>query len=308
MTATSVQTAQLDLSVVIPSYNTRDLLEQALRTVAEASGDIGVEVIVIDNNSHDGSADMVAEKFPEVELIRTERNLGFGGANNVAFEHVQGRYVLLLNSDTIVRPDTLRTLVAFMDEHPEAGAAGCRILDPDGTLQLDCRRSFPTPAAAFYKLTGLSRMFPDSRHFARYNLTYLDPDEVNEVDALSGSCMMVRRQVLEEVGGFDEAYFMYGEDLDWAYRMRQLGWKIVYNGQVIVLHHKGASSRQRDRQSILAFHEAMELFFRKHYAGSSGVLMTWLILSAIRSHAFVTLLQRGFLSLPRWGSSSLAGS
>ena len=264
MTATSVQTVQPDLSVVIPSYNTRDLMEQALRTVAEASGDIGVEVIVVDNNSQDGSADMVAEKFPEVELIRTKRNLGFGGANNVAFGHVQGRYVLLLNSDTIVRPDTLRTLVAFMDENPEAGAAGCRILDPDGTLQLDCRRSFPTPAAAFYKLTGLSRMFPDSRHFARYNLTYLDPDEVNEVDALSGSCMIVRRQVLEEVGGFDEAYFMYGEDLDWCFRMREAGWKIYYTPATEIIHFRGQSGRAESMRIQFRKNEAMAIFVSKH--------------------------------------------
>jgi GT2 family glycosyltransferase len=264
VTATLEQVTLLDLSVVIPSYNTRDLMEQALRTVAEASEGIGVEVIVIDNNSHDGSADMVAEKFPEVELIRAERNLGFASANNVAFERVRGRYVLLLNSDTIVRPDTLRTLVAFMDEHPEAGAAGCRILDPDGTLQLDCRRSFPTPAAAFYRLTGLSRLFPDSRRFARYNLTYLDPDEVNEVDALSGSCMIVRRQVLEEVGGFDEAYFMYGEDLDWCFRMRQAGWKIYYTPATEIIHFRGQSGRAESMRIQFRKNQAMAIFVSKH--------------------------------------------
>ena len=169
-------------------------------------------------------------------LERGQRSLKERGRLAVAAERVEraaervahGRHVLLLNSDTIVRPDTLRTLVGFMDDHPDAGAAGCRINNPDGTLQLDCRRSFPTPSAAFYKLTGLGRLFPKSRRFARYNLTYLDPDEVNEVDALSGSCMIVRRQVLDEVGGFDEAYFMYGEDLDWCFRMREAGWKIYY--------------------------------------------------------------------------------
>lgn len=258
------QPAQVDLSVVIPSYNTRDLMEQALRTVQEASDGIRVQVVVVDNASRDGSADMVAERFPDVELIRNERNVGFGGANNLAFERVQGRHVLLLNSDTIVRPDTLRTLVAFMDDHPDAGAAGCRINNPDGSLQLDCRRSFPTPSAAFYKLTGLGRMFPNSRRFARYNLTYLDPDEVNEVDALSGSCMIVRRQVLAEVGGFDEAYFMYGEDLDWCYRMREAGWKIYYTPATEIIHFRGESGRTESMRIQYRKNEAMAIFVSKH--------------------------------------------
>ena len=256
--------AEYDLSVVIPSYNTRDLMEQALRTVAEASNDIRVEILVVDNASRDGSADMVAERFPEVELIRIERNLGFGGSNNTAFARVRGRHILLLNSDTIVRPDTLRTMVSFMDEHPDAGAAGCRILNPDGTLQLDCRRGFPTPAAAFYKLSGLSRLFPQSQRFARYNLTYLDPDEVNEVDALSGSCMIVRRQVLEEVGGFDEAYFMYGEDLDWCFRMREAGWKIYYTPATEIIHFRGESGRTESLRILYRKNEAMAIFVSKH--------------------------------------------
>ena len=262
--AVTVQTTEFDLSVVIPSYNTRDLMEQALRTVQEASGDLSVEVIVVDNASRDGSADMVAERVPEAELIRNERNLGFGGANNAAFARARGRHVLLLNSDTIVRPDTLSTLVSFMDEHPEAGAAGCRILNPDGSLQLDCRRGFPTPAAAFYKLTGLSRMFPRSQRFARYNLTYLDPDEMNEVDALSGSCMIVRRQVLEQVGGFDEAYFMYGEDLDWCFRMREAGWKIYYTPTTEIIHFRGESGRTESMRIQYRKNEAMAIFVSKH--------------------------------------------
>lgn len=253
-----------DLSVVIPSYNTRDLMEQALRTVQEASAQIRVEVIVVDNASKDGSVDMVRQKFPDVVLICNERNLGFGGANNAAFARVRGRHVLLLNSDTIVRSDTLQTMVAFMDAHPEAGAAGCRILNPDGTLQLDCRRGFPTPSAAFYKLTGLSRLFPNSRRFARYNLTYLDPEQVSEVDALSGSCMIVRRRVLEEVGGFDEAYFMYGEDLDWCFRMREAGWKIYYTPQTEIIHFRGESGRAESMRIQYRKNEAMAIFVSKH--------------------------------------------
>ena len=178
-----VQAPEIDLTVVVPSYNTRDLMEQTLRTVLEASAGLEVEVIVVDNASSDGSAEMVERKFPGIELIRNDRNLGFAAANNIAFRRARGRYVLLLNSDTIVRPDTLRGLVRFLDDHPEAAAAGCKILNPDGTLQLESRRSFPTPMAAFYKLSGLSRLFPHSRRFGRYNLTYLDEEQVSEVDA-----------------------------------------------------------------------------------------------------------------------------
>jgi len=253
-----------DVSVVIPSYNTRELIEQALRTVEAASEGLQVEVFVVDNASHDGSPDMVRERFPATRLICNEANLGFAAANNQAFREATGRYVLLLNSDTIVRPDTLRVLVQFLDAHPDAAAAGCRILNPDGTLQLESRRGFPTPMAALYKLCGLSRLFPRSRRFGHYNLTYLDPGQVTEVDALSGSCMMVRRQVLDEVGLLDEAYFMYGEDLDWCYRMRQAGWRIYYVPETEIIHFKGESGRPEPMRIQFRKSRAMAIFVQKH--------------------------------------------
>lgn len=282
--------AEVDLSVVIPSYNTRELMEQALRTVAEASEGLRVQVIVVDNASRDGSPEMVEARFPGAELIRNDRNLGFGGANNIAFRRVKGRHVLLLNSDTIVRADTLRALVEFMDAHPEAGAAGCKILNPDGTLQLDCRRGFPTPSAAFCKLTGLSRLFPRSRRFARYNLTYLDPEETNEVDALSGSCMIVRRRVLEEVGGFDEDYFMYGEDLDWCYRMRQAGWKIYYVPATQIIHFGGASGRGESMRIQFRKNAAMSIFVRKHMRDRYRFFPAWLLRAGILAYGLYSFL------------------
>ena len=267
----------LDLSVVIPSYNTRELIEQALRTVVEAAKEIEVEIIVVDNASRDGSADMVAAEFPAVRLIRNERNLGFAGANNMAFRQARGRHVLLLNSDTIVRPDTLRCLVDFLDAHPQAGAAGCKILNPDGTFQHDCRRGFPTPMAALYKLSGLSRLFPHNPRFARYNLTYLDPDELSEVDALSGSCMIVRREVLEQVGLLDEAYFMYGEDLDWCYRMRQAGWRIYYVPSTTIIHFRGRSGRAETMRVQYRKNEAMAIFVRKHMKDRYRFFPPWVM-------------------------------
>jgi len=267
----------LDLSVVIPSYNTCKLIEQALRTVAEASKDLDVEVIVVDNASTDGSPEMIEEKFPDVRLIRSADNLGFAGANNMAFRQSQGRHVLLLNSDTLVRPDTLRRLVDFLDAHPEAGAAGCKILNPDGTFQHDCRRGFPTPMAAIYKLSGLSRLFSNNPRFATYNLTYLDPDELSEVDALSGSCMMVRREVLEQVGFLDEDYFMYGEDLDWCFRMRQAGWRIYYVPTTSIIHFRGRSGHRQQMRIQYRKNEAMAIFVRKHMKDRYRIFPTWVL-------------------------------
>lgn len=267
----------MDLSVVLVSYNTRELLEQALRTVLDAAAGLRAEIFVVDNASRDHSAELVEEKFPQVRLIRSPRNVGFAAGNNLAFRQVQGRYILLLNTDTIVRRDTLRCLVEFLDAHPEAGAAGCKILNPDGTLQLACRRGFPTPMAAFCKVSGLSRLFPRSRRFAAYNLTYLDPEQVNEVDALSGSCMMVRKQAVDQVGLLDEDYFMYGEDLDWCFRMRQAGWKIYYVPHTAIVHFKGESGRAEQMRVLYRFYEAMSIFVRKHMQRRYRFFPLWLL-------------------------------
>jgi GT2 family glycosyltransferase len=267
----------MDLSVIILSYNTRDLLEQSLRTVAEAASGINAELFVVDNASRDGSADMVAEKFPGVRLIRNEKNLGFAAGNNVALRLVTGRYVLLLNSDTIVRQDTLSCLMSFLEVHPEAGAAGCKILNPDGSLQLSCRRGFPTPTAALAKLFGLSRLFPNSARFARYNLTYLDPDDINEVDALSGSCMMVRKEAVDQAGMLDEDYFFFGEDLDWCFCIRQAGWKIFYVPETEIIHFKGESSRAEEMRVLYRFYQAMSIFATKHMRRRYRFFPMWLL-------------------------------
>jgi hypothetical protein len=281
----------MDLSVVLVSYNTRDLLEQALRTALEAAAGLEVEVFVVDNASRDHSAKMVAEKFPQVKLIRSPRNLGFAGGNNLALRQVQGRHVLLLNTDTVVRRDTLRCLVGFLDAHPEAGAAGCKILNPDGTLQLACRRGFPTPMAAFCKVSGLSRLFPKSRRLAGYNLTYLDPEQTSEVDALSGSCMMVRKAAIDQVGLLDEDYFMYGEDLDWCYRLRQAGWRIYYVPHTAIVHFKGESGRAEQMRVRYRFYEAMSIFARKHMQQRYRFFPLWLL------HVGIALYGLGFLGV-----------
>lgn len=291
-----------DISVVIVNYNVRDFLEQALQSVRRASRSVAVEVFVVDNNSVDGSVPMVRERFPEVRLIANEANVGFGVANNMAISQSQGRYVLILNPDTIVQEDTFDHLVQFMDAHPEAGAAGCQILNPDGTFAPESRRSFPTPQVAFYRMTGLARLLSRSPRFGRYNMTFLPRDAVAEVDALSGSCMMVRRDALlgplesatgpGAVGLFDEDFFMYGEDLDLCYRIQQAGWKIYYTPGTQIIHYKGESTKKGEFRYVRLFYGAMVLFTRKHLQGRHSLLFAGILQAAIMVRAGFSVVSR----------------
>ncbi|HEY6952461.1 MAG TPA: glycosyltransferase, partial [Bacteroidota bacterium] len=232
------------------------------------------EIIVVDNASVDGSLEMLRTHFPHVRVIANDHNAGFARANNLALSVSNGDLCLLINPDTIVQEDTLRVMVEFFNNHPETGLAGCKILNPDGSFQLACRRSFPTPWVAFTKIFGLAALAPKSRLFGRYNLTYRRYDESHEVDAVSGSFMMVRREVYQDVGGLDEDFFMYGEDLDWCYRIQHAGWKIFYVHTTSIIHYKGESTRRSSLNEIQTFYEAMHLFVRKHYGTSSIVSMT----------------------------------
>ncbi|MGH2461909.1 MAG: glycosyltransferase family 2 protein [Chloroflexota bacterium] len=277
-----------DLAIVIVSYNVRDFLRTCLRSIERSRLDTPVAVWVVDNGSRDGSEAMVRAEFPEVNFRKTGWNAGFSRANNLALAEILGlpaddapRYILLLNPDTELPPAALAEMVTFMDAHPEAGAAGPKLLQSDGSLDLACRRSFPTPAVSFYRLAGLSGLFPRSRRFGRYNLTFLDPDAVAEVDSVVGAFMLVRGDVVRAVGPLDELFFMYGEDLDWALRIKMAGWKVLYNGQTSVFHHKRASSRQRNVRSLIAFYQAMLIFFQKHYARQTAWPVRWLIVGAI---------------------------
>ncbi|HEY4644100.1 MAG TPA: glycosyltransferase [Bacteroidota bacterium] len=258
----------MDLSVIIVNYNVRDFLENALVSLQKAAEGLSVEFFVVDNASDDGSVDLVKQKFPSVSLIENHHNLGFAKANNQALRIARGRYFLLINPDTVVQEDTLRVLIKFFEENPDVGMAGCKILNPDGTLQLPCRRSFPTPWVAFCKMVGLSALFSNTKAFGKYNLTYLNPDESYEVDAVSGSFMMLRRRVYEEVGDLDEDFFMYGEDLDWCFRIQRVGWKVYYVHTTQIIHYKGESAKRSDFDEIKTFYQAMNLFVRKHLGRS----------------------------------------
>jgi N-acetylglucosaminyl-diphospho-decaprenol L-rhamnosyltransferase len=303
---------QIDLLIVIVNYNTRDLLRDCLASIYESKGDFTYQVCVVDNCSRDDSAAMVRQEFPQARLIASPTNSGYAYANNLGltafgFQNAaltrhpcpepsvlgpedQGpdegpaslvpRYALLLNADTLLPPSALRDMLDFMEAHPEAGAAGPRVVREDGSLDLACRRGFPTPKAFFYRMLGLSKLFPKSRRFGRYNLTYLDPDELTEVDSVMGAFMLVRAEAICQVGLLDETFFLYGEDLDWAYRIRKAGWKIYYNPQVTVLHIKGASTKH-SRRARYEFYRAMNIFYRKHYAATTPFWLHWLIIVGI---------------------------
>lgn len=278
-----------ELAIVIVNFNVKDLLRDCLRSLDRARNGLSVDVWVVDNASTDQSAEMVASEFPWVNLRKTRSNLGFARANNLALREIlaaapiQGlpRHVMLLNPDTEVPSEALIELPRFLDDNSDVGAVGPRLLLSNGQLDLACRRSFPTPKVALYRMTGLSRLFPRSPRFGRYNLAYLPIDAIAEVDSVVGACMLVRGEVLVKVGLLDEAFFMYGEDLDWALRIKQVGWKIVYNGQVVVYHHKRASSSQRSGESLIAFYRAMLIFFEKHYASQTTWSLRWLVVGGI---------------------------
>lgn len=267
----------VDISVVVVSYNVKPYLEQALLSIRKALRGLRSELFVVDNASGDGSPAMVRAKFPEVRLIVNDENDGFARANNQALRLASGAAVCLINPDTLVREDTFRVCIDTLRDRPDAGMVGCKILNPDGSLQLACRRSFPTPWVAFTKISGLSALFPKSRRFGRYNLTFLDPDAVGEVEAVSGSFMFVRREVLDGVGLLDESFFMYGEDLDWCYRVLRKGWKILYQPATQIVHYKGRSAREATFDTLRVFYGAMHLFVKKHFRRGWSFIPMWFL-------------------------------
>lgn len=272
----------MELSVVIVSYNVSSFLDQTLLTLEESAKGIEHEVFVVDNASTDNSAAMVRQKHPRVKLIENRENRGFAKANNQALKLAQGKYILILNPDTVLRSDTISTMLEFLESHPEAGAAGCKVINPDGSLQLACRRGFPTPGVAFFKMVGLSGLFPKSRTFGAYNLTYLDPESVSEVDAISGSFMMLRKKALDRAGHMDEDFFMYGEDLDLCYRIKKDGWKIYYVPGTEIIHFKGESTKTVPAiKSIRDFYTAMHIFVEKHHGRGSSFFPRWLLITGI---------------------------
>ncbi len=280
----------MDLSVIIVNYNVRYFLEQALLSVRKASQGLEVEVFVVDNNSVDDSVAMVREKFPEVKLIVNKDNPGFSIANNQAIRQSSGKYVLLLNPDTIVEEDTFEKCVKFMDAHPDAGGLGVRMIDGSGKFLPESKRGFPSPFVAFAKSFGLSKVFPKSKLFNHYHLGYLDEFETNEIEVLAGAFMLMRKSVLDKVGLLDEAFFMYGEDIDLSYRIIKGGYKNYYFPETSILHYKGESTKKGSLNYVRAFYNAMIIFAKKHFHGQKARMFVLMLQVAIYLRAFITLL------------------
>ncbi len=275
------------VAVIIVNYNVRDLLDRALRSLHETAGTLINEIWVVDNASTDDTADFLAQRWPNVNLVVNKENRGYSQANNQGIKKSQSDYILVLNPDTEVQRGALQELVEFMDSRPQAGVCGPKIISPQGYFRPECRRGFPTPLAAFSRLFGLATLFPRSRVFGKYHLTYLEPDYEAQVDALSGACMMVRRKATENVGYFDEDYFLYGEDIDWCWRMKKAGWEVWYIPRASIIHIKGASMRRSSGRSDWFFFDAMRIFVRKHLRDKYPPPLLWLLDTGIRLRYFL---------------------
>jgi GT2 family glycosyltransferase len=307
-----------NLAIIIVNYKTKDLLRDCLRSIYDSQGNFSFDVCVVDNASRDDSVMMVQNEFPQVTVIEQAVNQGYAFANNLGLRHLGFQeksgterenvpdFALLLNPDTLLPPHALADMIAFLEARPDCGAAGSKLVRADGSLDKACRRSFPTPEVSFWRLTGLSFLFPKHRRFGRYNLTYIDENETIEVDSVVGAFMMMRGAALLEAGLLDEDFFMYGEDLDLAYRIKASGWKIWYNAEVTVLHYKGASSKQRSSQSIINFYDAMRIFHQKHYADSLASPLNWLINGGILALCQINLARNGLRSAEDKGVASAA--
>ncbi|MFW6348351.1 MAG: glycosyltransferase family 2 protein, partial [Cyclonatronaceae bacterium] len=279
-----VKTASdIDISIIVVNYNVKERVETLLHSVKESAnyGGLTVEIFVVDNHSSDGSVEYLMPLFPDVHFIANTENYGFGKANNQAIKRAKGRYCLLVNPDAVLETDTLSVMYRFMQQHPDTGAAGCKLLNPDGSFAPESRRSVPTPATAFWKMTGLSTLFPRSKFFGSYHMGWLPENEAAEVPVLSGSFMFYRRDVLQEIGGFDERFFMYGEDIDICYRTTQAGYEIRYTPATSVTHHKGASTKKEHLDYHVIFNKAMYQFFEKHYSKNYTAVFRLLVAAAL---------------------------
>lgn len=272
---------QVDVSIIIVNYNVKHFAEQCLKSIYASGGNLNLEVFIVDNASEDGSVEYLERRFSNVIIIVNSENIGFGRANNIALSRAKGKYILILNPDTLLGEDSLAQLVGYMESHPRAGAIGPKILTRYGGFDVSSKRGLPTPWVAFTRISGLSRFFPRSRLFGKYDLLYLDPDQPAEVDSLVGSCMMIRSNVYSEVGGFDEDFFMYGEDIDWCYRIMLAGWEIHYAPVTKIVHFRGESTRRSNIDRDKAFYGAMHLFVDKHFKSRYSRLGHLLINSGI---------------------------
>lgn len=291
---------KMDLSIIIVNYQTYNLTKQTIDSIITKEHPFKYEIYLVDNASHDGSLERLQKDFARetetglIKVIANNRNSGFAYANNLALKESNARYVLLLNSDTIILNRALAKCINHMKADSSIGALGCKVLLPDGSLDKACRRSFPTFSVSFYRMTGLSSLFPKSKRFGKYNLTFLDENQTYEVDCLMGAFMMVRSDAIQEVGLLDGEFFMYGEDIDWCYRIKSGGWKVVYYSDAEIIHYKGGSNNNQMKSKLIhEFYRAMHLFYNKHYRDNYPFIITGIIYMGIwGSYSMKILLNR----------------
>lgn len=255
----------MKLSIIIVNYNVKNFLDQCLNSVFKAISNIDAEVFVVDNISSDDSVEMVKTKYPQVKLIANQKNVGFSIANNQAIKLANGEYILLLNPDTVVEEDTFEKCITFSDNHPKLGGLGIKMIDGNGIFLPESKRGLPSPSVSFYKIFGLSSLFPKSKKFAKYHLGYLNEDEINEIEILSGAYMWMRKSVLDEIGYLDESFFMYGEDIDLSYRIIKAGYQNYYFPKAKIIHYKGESTKKGSINYVFVFYNAMIIFSKKHF-------------------------------------------
>ena len=282
----------MKLSIIIVNYNVKYFLEQCLHSVYKAANTVESEVFVVDNNSVDGSCAMVQQKFPQANLIENKKNLGFSKANNQAIRISKGEYVLLLNPDTVVEEDTFTKVVSFMDTHTEAGGLGVKMIDGKGVFLPESKRGLPTPMVAFYKIFGLSTLFPHSKKFSKYHLGYLSNNKTHEIEILAGAFMLMRKKTLDKIGLLDEDYFMYGEDIDLSHRIIKGGFKNYYFPETTIIHYKGESTKKGSINYVRVFYNAMIIFARKHFSTGNARLFSLFINMAIYFRAFLAIISR----------------
>jgi GT2 family glycosyltransferase len=281
-----------DLSVIIVNYNVEYFLEQCLLSVEKAAKNIDAEIFVVDNNSVDGSVNLVKEKFPFVKLIENKKNTGFSFANNQAIKESNGKYVLLLNPDTLVEEDTFEKIITFMNTHQDAGGLGVMMVDGKGIFLPESKRGLPRPMVAFYKIFGLSALFPKSKIFGRYHVGYLDKNKTHEIEILSGAFMLLRKKVLDEIGLLDETFFMYGEDIDLSFRITKAGYKNYYYPETKIIHYKGESTKKSSVNYVFIFYRAMIIFAEKHFSQKNAKTFSTLINLAIYLRAALAIFYR----------------
>lgn len=267
----------MQLSIIIVSYNTKRLTLDAIESVISSVKKTEYEIFVVDNASSDGSVEAIRSTFPDVKVISNMQNLGFSAANNIAIREAQGEYILLLNSDTIVGKDTIDKSIDFLHNNGEYDVLGCKVVLRDGKLDKACKRGFPTPWNSLCYLLKLDKIFYRNKKFGGYHQTFIHEDTIAEVDCIMGAYMMIKRGVIDKIGLLDETFFMYGEDIDWCYRIRKNGYTIVYYPEVEITHYKKASSVKKGNKTIIEFYRSMYIFYKKHFYSKYNIFVSWLV-------------------------------